>query len=80
MENVINGVNREDGFRIKGWFNPACNDEGVLTESFSVHVCSVGPSSSMDISLKNYRYGSVAGNSFIWLFSEIEIILSKSYK
>ena len=43
VEALVADINKNQGFKIIGWFKPAFDDDGVALEHQKLHVCSLEP-------------------------------------
>ena len=51
-------INKDQGFRIKGWFEPALTEKDVVTEElFVFHVCYFYPDADLSTFEQASRYG-----------------------
>ncbi len=47
VNNFVDLVNREQGFRVIGWFKPGSSEEGEMAETFSFHISYLMPSTPL---------------------------------
>ena len=53
---LVQAVNREQGFRVEGWFKPAAGEEGTAVENKKYHISSLRPDTSLTIRQQALKY------------------------
>ena len=59
---MVDVINKDQGFRIKGWFKPALTENEVVTEEFVFHVCYFHPDADLSTFQQGFRYGVPGGS------------------
>ena len=49
VQNVVQSVNANQGFRILGWFKPAQDEDGTAVENKRFHVCCLIPETDLEM-------------------------------
>ena len=56
VRDLVESVNSNQGFRIKGWFKPAITENGVTQEIFTVHACYMAPNEALTPNQRRKMY------------------------
>ena len=59
VADLAESVDKNQKFRVIGWFKPAQDEDGVAAGNFAYHVCYIEPSTPLDAIQQSMMYGAV---------------------
>ena len=63
VQNVVESVNRKQGFRIFGWFKPAQDEDGTAVENKRFHICCLMPETDLETDQLEHKYMLPSANT-----------------
>ena len=65
---MVENIDAEQGFRIKGWFKPAVNENDSVAEEFVFHISYLQPNEPLTEEQIDMRYGTPSEGFSVQIF------------